>query len=392
MDGARLGDRSLFPTLEPRAYLNHAAMAPPSVPVRQAVQDFMDDHARLGSAAFGRWYARQQALREGLAELVGAEAEDIGLVPNTTQGVIDVALCLPWKKGDRVLVFEGEFPANVTPWQRAAELYGLELVFASLEPYARSHDEGLAALEQALATPTRLVAVSAVQFQTGLRMPVERMAQACHAHGAEIFVDGIQACGAVPMRLREAGVDYLSCGGHKWLMGLMGAGFLYVHPDRVGALRPVVAGWASHEDALGFLFQGPGLLRYDRPVRRRADFVEGGSPSAVGYAALGASVELLRQVGVEAIHAHVGRYLDALEAGLSERGFRSLRSPEPEGRSTLLGVLPPDGVDPVALVKALGERGVACAVPDGVVRFSPHWPNDPAEVPHVLAAVDEVLR
>ncbi|MFW6198012.1 MAG: aminotransferase class V-fold PLP-dependent enzyme, partial [Myxococcota bacterium] len=130
-DRARLGDRSLFPSLEARAYLNHAAVAPPSVPVRAAVEAYLDDHARLGSGGVGRWFAQQTILRQRLAEVIGARAEDIGLVPNTTQGVIDVALCLPWERGDRVIVFEGEFPANVTPWQQAAELYGPELVFQS---------------------------------------------------------------------------------------------------------------------------------------------------------------------------------------------------------------------------------------------------------------------
>lgn len=390
-DRARLGDRSLFPSLEARAYLNHAAVAPPSTPVREAVEAYLDDHARLGSGGVGRWFAQQTILRQALADVIGARAEDIGLVPNTTQGVIDVALCFPWEPGDRVIVFEGEFPANVTPWQRAAELYGLELVFQSLEPFARSHDEGMAAFERALETPTRLVAVSEVQFQTGLRMPVDRMARACHERGAELFVDAIQACGAVPMDVRASGVDYLACGGHKWMMGLMGAGFMYVRPERVDALRPVVAGWASHEDALDFLGRGPGLLRYDRPIRKRADFVEGGTPSVVGYAALGAAVDLIQQIGVDAIYGHVNRYLDALEPGLVDRGFQSLRATDPAARSGILGVLPPPGADVVRLVGELTQRGVSCAIPDGVLRFAPHWPNHRDEVPEVLQALDDAL-
>lgn len=352
----------------------------------------MDDFARLGAAAIAKWHARQTMARQGLARLIGASAGDLALVPNTTQGVTDVALCLPWKRGDRVLVFEGEFPANVIPWQRAAELYELDLAFGSLEPYARSHDEGLAALETALQVPTRLVAVSAVQFQTGLRMPVDRMAEVCHAHGAELFVDGIQACGAVPIDVRTTGIDYLSSGGHKWLMGVMGTGFLYIAPERVQALRPVVAGWASCEDAFDFLSRGPGYLRYDRPIRQRADFVEGGGFSVVGYAALAESVELLLGLGVDAVFDHVSRYLDALEPGIVDRGFRSLRSEDPDARSAILGVLPPPGVDVVRLQQELGRRGVACAIPDGVLRFAPHWPNDPAEIDFVLGALDQALN
>jgi cysteine desulfurase / selenocysteine lyase len=394
LPAAQLGDRSLFPALAARAYLNHAAIAPPSVPVLRAVETFMAEHAARGAGAFARWHAQREVLRQGLAQIIHAQPCDVGLVPNTSAGVLHVALCFPWDRGDRVLLFDGEFPANVTPWQRAAELFGLEVGFEPLAPYGRSHDEGLHALEHALAGAprTRMVAVSAVQFRTGLRMPLAAMAEVCHRHGAQLFVDAIQGCGASPLDATSSGIDYLAAGGHKWLMGPMGAGFVYVRPDRVDALRPYTAGWASHEDAFDFLLRGEGHLRYDRPVRRRADFVEGGSPNGLGYAALGAAVHLLLELGVDAIFAHASQYLDALEQGLVDRGFTSLRSPEPAARSTILGVVPPAGVSGLGLQEALAHRKVIAGLPDGILRFAPHWPNGLDEVGHVLDAVDDSLR
>ncbi len=333
---AKLGDRSLFPDLEYDVYVNHGAISPPSLAVRRAVTGVLDDYARHGAASFGRWAAQRGVLRAKLAGLVGARAEDVALMPNTTRGVIDVALCFPWARGDRVILFEGEFPANVTPWQRAAEVFGLELVWLPLDDFARSGDEGLARLRAALARGARMVAVSAVEFQTGLRMPVEAMATLCHEAGAEIFVDAVQACGAVPIDVGSGAIDYLAAGSHKWLMGSEGAGFLYVSPDRVGALRPNVAGWLSHEDPVAFLLRGPGLLRYDRPVRARADFLEGGNVNTAGLAGLEAAVDLLLLIGVPAIFAHVNGILDALEPGLVERGFRSLRAKDLRQRSCTL--------------------------------------------------------
>src|SRR5262245_1296445 len=102
-----------------------------------------------------------------------------------------------------------------------------------IAPYASSFERGLEALEgELLRGAVRLVAVSAVQFQSGLRMPLQAMSRMCHVHGAELFVDGVQACGVVPVDVRAEGIDYLACGSHKWLMGLEGAGFLYVAPGR----------------------------------------------------------------------------------------------------------------------------------------------------------------
>jgi selenocysteine lyase/cysteine desulfurase len=388
---ARLGDRGLFPDLEPRAYLNHGGISPASRATVRAVTTVAEDYARRGAGAFGTWHAQRARLRGKLATLVGARAEDLALIANTTRGVSDVALCFPWAVGDRVVVFHGEFPANVTPWQRAAALFDLEVVFLPLADWADEDAPGLARLEAELRRGVRLVAVSAVQFQTGLRMPLDAISALCHRHGAELFVDAVQACGAVPLDVGASGIDYLACGSHKWLMGLEGAGFLYVHPSRVAALRPAVAGWLSHQDGLGFLFEGPGHLRYDRPIRATADFIEGGNYNTASLAALEAALDLILQLGVPAIYAHVNAYLDALEPALVDRGFRSLRARQPARRSCTLGVLPPAGVSVVALHKALTARGVACAIPDGVLRFTPHWPNAREEIPLVLDALDQSL-
>jgi cysteine desulfurase / selenocysteine lyase len=388
---ARLGDRSLFPDLACDVYFNHGAISPPSLAVRRAVTVCLDDYARHGAASFPRWAAQRHVLRAKLAALVGGRAEDVALMPNTTRGVIDVALCFPWSRGDRVILFEGEFPANVTPWQRAAELFGLEIVWLPLAPFARCDEEGLDSLRQALARGARLVAVSAVEFQTGLRMPVEAMATLCHEAGAEIFVDAVQAVGAVPLDAGAAGIDYLAAGSHKWLMGSEGAGFLYVSPDRVAALRPHVAGWLSHEDPVAFLLRGPGLLRYDRPVRARADFLEGGNVNTAGLAGLEAAVDLLQELGVPSIFAHVNAILDALEGPLRARGFESVRSCDLKQRSCTLSLRAPAGVDVIDLQRRLGVHGVSCSTPDGLLRFTPHWPNDVGQAATVVGAVDACL-
>ena len=388
-----LGDRSLFPSLTARAYLAHAAISPPSLAVERAVTQAFGAYAARGALAFGATVEQRGRLRASLAALLGADVKGVGLVPNTSAGVTDVALCLPWREGDRVLLFTGEFPANVTAWQRAAELFALELVWLPADRFRTDPTRAFEALTGALSSGVRLVALSQVQFQTGLRMPLREIAARAHAHGAEVFVDAIQGLGAVPLDVTLDGVDYLTSGSHKWLMGTEGCGVLYVRPELAPALRPHVAGWLSHEDAFRFLVEGPGHLRYDRPVRQRADFVEAGTPNTLGCYALEASVGALLSLGVARIYAHANGYLDALEAGLVARGFESLRAEGEASRSCILGVRPPGGCARTApmLQRALGERGVVTSVPDGVLRFAPHWPNHPREVPDVLAAVDEAI-
>lgn len=387
---ARVGDRSLFPDLQGVAYLAHAAISPLSGPVCDRIREVTQDYARGGMAGFARWAPRLRQVRQDLAALLSADPGEIAFVANTTQGVIDIAFGLPWRRGEGVVLFDGEFPANVTPWLQAAEEFGLELRWLSLDPFRRSVDEGLAELERALDRGVRLVAVSAVQYKSGLRMPLPEMAALCHQHGAEIFVDAIQALGATPVDV-SCGIDYLSSGSHKHLMGTEGAGFLYVAERCAATLRPRLAGWLSHCNPVEFLMGDLPSLRYDKPLKHGAQALEIGTSNVIGLAALGASVELLRQLSVPAIHAHAQSYLDRLETGLVDRGFRSHRAQALALRSTLLSVTVPDDVRLSELASALRLRGVVCNIPDGLMRFAPHWPNGLEEVPQVLDAVDQAL-
>jgi cysteine desulfurase/selenocysteine lyase len=389
---AEIGSRELFPDLEARVYVNHASCAPLSTPVLEAIHDAGRRFARNGLAALLDARDRREALRANVARLIGARAEDVAFVASTTQAIVDIALCFPWTVGDRIVLFEGEFPTNVTPWQRAAELFGLEVVMLPAASYLEDETAALQRLSSELERGVRLVAVSEVEFQTGYRMPVAEIARLAHAAGGEVFVDAIQACGIVPIDVASEDADYLVSGAHKWLMAGDGIAFIYAKAERAAALRPHVAGWLSHEDAATFLFHGSGHLRYDRPIRSSIDFLESGSSSTWSIAALEASLGILLRLTPEAILAHVERYHDALEPKLEELGFRSLRSRKRSSRSGTLSFEPPSGVFLPDLSRALTERSIACAIPDGLLRISPHWPNAIEEVEVLVEAVRQSLR
>jgi len=386
----KLGDRSLFPELRALAYLNHAAIAPISEPVRVAAGRALDELAVAGSDAFGARLVERQRLREDLASLLHAAPEEIALVPSTMYGLAALATSLPWRANARVIAFDGEYPTNVTVWQRACARHGLTFTLLPAADFARPDGPDYSALERELRRgDVQLCAVSAVQFQTGLRMPIERIVSLCHAHGAQVAVDAVQALGSTPFDVAALGVDYAAAGSHKWLMGIDGAGVLYIKSAHLAQLSPAIVGAFSHVEAER-LFMEPGQLRYDRPLRSEARVFEGGMLSSVSISALGATVPLLLALDPTRIHAHVNDYLDVLEAGLEARGFESLRAPDQARRSCTLGVVPP-ATSPAAslLATRLCQRGVICSGPDGVLRFSPHFTCASAEIEGVLAAVDQ---
>jgi selenocysteine lyase/cysteine desulfurase len=387
-----LGDRSLYPDLVAKAYLAHAAVAPVSSLVKEEVNRLLGSYAAQGNGAFFEWMEQREQLRHGLGRLIGAKGEDIALSSGTSRGLTDIALCFPWQRGDKVVLFDREFPANVCPWQRAAELFGLELAFVDMSRAILDVSTVLEQVEGLLRSGARLVAVSAVQFQTGLRMPLERLGQLCAHYGAELCVDAIQACGALPLDVEQMGIDYLVTGGHKWLLGPEGVGFVYARAERARALVPRTSGWLSHEDGTSFLFAGTGHLRYDRPLKQSVQVLEGGSCSALGFAALGAAIQPLLALTPAVIAQHVGAYLDPLERGLISRGFTSLRASDASARSTILSLQPPAGVGAADLVTALKLRGVYASMPDGLLRLAPHFSNAASELETVLGAVDDSLQ
>jgi selenocysteine lyase/cysteine desulfurase len=390
----RLGDRGIFSALRARAYCNHAGISALSDPVRAAIDRVVCESAEEGSAGFSRRLAEREELRGEVGKLIGARdpGSEIAFVPSTMYGLAAIALSLPWKRGDRILVFEGEYPTNVTAWQRAAELFELSITLLPLADFEQAGGPDYSRLDAELARGNvRLCASSAVQFQTGLRMPLAELAKRLHAHGAELAVDAVQAAGAVPFDVEALGIDYAAAGSHKWLMGADGGGFVYVRGALGPSLRPAFAGAMSHTDAVEIFTHGPGHLRYDRPLRRDARVLEGGMLSSTSLAALRVSVPMLRALGVEAIHAHIQRYHDLLEPQLVALGFEPLRSRDPERRSGILSFRPPQGVLSPQLVAALGEHGVVCAPPDGVLRFSPHFWNSFDEVPIIVSAVRVAL-
>ncbi|MBI1382029.1 MAG: aminotransferase class V-fold PLP-dependent enzyme [Planctomycetaceae bacterium] len=388
----QLGSRALFPRLGAAAYLAHAAISPASSRVEARVMEEVRLVAERGLGAIGVLLETAEEARTGFAALIGAHPQDVAVLANTSTAAAAIATAIPWRAGDRIVLFEDEFPANVTPWQAAGARHGLEVVHLPIAPFAESHAAGLEQVERELRRGgVRLVAVSAVQFQTGLAMPVAELGALARHYGAELFVDAIQAVGARPIDVVTSGAHYLAAGAHKWLMGQLGTAFLWVEAEAAKGLTPAVVGWTSHESPDAFLIGPASELTIDRPLRRGARVFEAGVLNHLGLAAAAAGMGPMLELGTRPIHDHVQHYHDLVEPALVELGFRSLRAAEPAARSAILALSPPRGVDAAAFSRELGELGIGTSAPCGYLRVAPHWPNSADELDAVLEAVRTAL-
>ena len=171
-------------------------------------------------------------------------------------------------------------------------------------------------------------------------MPLEPIGKLCKTYNTNFFVDGIQACGITSIDVQKMNIDFLSCGSHKWMMGVEGCGFVYIGAKHFKSMSPQTAGWLSHENGLSFLFEGPNQLKYDRPIKTNASVVEHGAMNAIGFAALATSLDIIQRLGI--INTHVQKYHDGLERICVSHGFFSHRAPMQVHRSGILSFTHPD--------------------------------------------------
>jgi selenocysteine lyase/cysteine desulfurase len=380
----------LFPDLEARSYWSFAAISPLSAPAKAAIDRWHETLARQGMAGFGLAVAAREETRRELAGLLGGDEQDYALTQGTTAGIVSVARSIRWRAGETIVVFGGEFPTNVVPWQQAARDFGLEIEVVPSADFV-DVDLGMSRLSSILKNKkVQLVALSAVEFQSGLTMPVRAISEAAHVAGALVSVDAIQAAGVMPLNLVEVGADFAYGGGHKWLLGVDGAGWVYASERGKEALGSAMAGWLSVEGAIDFLFE-PNKLGHERAMLSQPRVLESGSTSTAAVCALLEGVRLCRRAEPRATLAWVQGLHDLVEGRLVELGFVSERGARVESRSGTLSLLPPAGVSLRALQSALMRRGVTLTIPDGRLRLAPHFCSRVAEGELIVEVMAESL-
>lgn len=381
-DFRALRDRE-FPHVARAPWLNAASMGPLPERARGAVEAYnrrrSDIHALRGDD-FEPVLARA---RRAAARLVGADADEIALLPNTSHGINLAALTLPLEPGRRVVLSDREFPANVYPWLALRELRGARVDVVPADAAGNPDEARL--LEELARGDVGILAISAVQFTGGWVADLEALGRACRANGAFFVVDGIQAVGQVPVDVRAAEVDVLACGGHKWLCGPFGTGFTYVRRALIERMEPRVVGWTAltaSADLERVLDYAPGWVDGARRF-------EVATQPFQDYAGMAEAAGLILEAGPERIRAHVEALLEPLAGWMEARGIRVHRDARPERRSGIFAFTMEGAAD---AYRALHRAGVGCVLREGAVRLSPHLYNQPEDIGRVMDVLDGWMR
>lgn len=367
--------RSFFPVSRELVYLNHAGVAPISTRAAEALARYAAEATGRGAFHYDAFYdAEVERVRGRAATLLGARREEIAFVKNTTEGLGLVAQGLAWQPGDRILSCDLEYPSNVHPWWSLRDR-GVETVLLP----GREGRLPIETVEAALASPdVRLLALSSVEFGSGARNDLAALGALCRERGVLFCVDAIQSLGVLPLDVSALGVDFLAADGHKWLCSVEGCGIFYCAASLQERLRPRVIGWRNVADNRDF-------DRYQTELQTSAIRYEEGTPNTPGLFALGAALDLILELGVDAIAERVLGLTEALVTGLAARGATVV---SPRGAEASGIVAFRWGEEPAPRTVARLRAAKLClAARRGCVRASPHFYNDEREIEALLAAL-----
>jgi len=369
--------RHLFDIPEDVTYLNCAYMSPLMNEVRRAGVEGLIRKAHPWEIRPEDFFTGSDRLRAAFAELVGADASDIAIVPAASYGVSTAARNLPLAAGDDVLVVEDQFPSNVYPWIERVREAG-----ASLRKIDRPGDgDWTKAVLEGIGRRTTIVALPQCHWTDGGLFDLERIAERCREQKIALSLDVTQSAGACPIDVGRIQPDFMTAATYKWLLGPYSLGLLYVSKRWQEEGVPIEHNWIHRKGSENFArladYQdsyAAGAVRYD--VGERANF-----------ALVPAAEKGLRRILAWGV-SNIAESLAAMTAQIAERvrelGFET---PPAGTRAGHYIGLKMKGDPPEGLLAKLAERKVYVGVRGSSIRVTPHLYNDDRDIGRLLEAL-----
>ncbi len=363
--------RDLLPILQERAYLFSGGIAPTTGRTLESIRKHLEDLTYDPDDLFFRTHEDFQQVRRLFAELMGADEKEIVINDSTSAGSNLAAELIEPRPGGNVVFDEFAYPSSVFPWLLPPRDQ-VECRF--VQP--RDGLIHLQDMEHAVDDNTLAVSVAHITPMEGFRHDITALARMAHRHGALMLVDGAQSAGALDINLHETDVDFFSTTAMKWLLGPAGVGFLYVAQRHLNRIPPQ-AGYA-----------GGGFDIHHFAPPPTADRFQLGMPNLIGMAATRPGLEILLEIGMENVEAHVLELSGQCISGLLERGLKVLTPAQAQHRG---GVIAVEMDDSRELWHFLHQRGVDTFYDGNLFRVDPHIFNNQDDINRFLEGVDDYL-
>jgi selenocysteine lyase/cysteine desulfurase len=370
-----------FPLEENLIYMNAANVCPASRPVLDKHAEFMRDFQMNPSFQNrAKYEGLREQLRGKLAAMLRVSADELAITRNTSEGSNIVVKGVDLKPGDEVLITDHNHPSNNDSWKVRASREGFTVTSLPVRIPAASREELIGQFEKAITAKTKVVAFTHVTSTTGIQYPAKEIAAIARRRGAWVHLDGAQTFGAIDVDLKEIGCDSYATSAHKWLMGPLEAGILFVRAERLSQLWPsiVSAGWT---DRL-------------KGARKLEVYGQRDDPRIV---ALEAAIDFTNLIGIAAVESRVRYLAGYLKQQLSEvPGIVMKTNMQPELSAGVVKCDIKQVPTKIAYDKLWERNKLALSItPYGDVqglRFSPHIYNSREEMDRAAAAMKEVAK
>jgi kynureninase len=381
MTDSLLAWRDHFPILQETTYLvNHSLGAMPRG-VYDSLRAYADGWATRGVRMWGdAWWELNGVVGDKIARIIGAPSGSVSMHENASITLSILMSAFPFDaQRPKVVIDSMIFPTDYYVLTQMLPPHVELHMVQSRDGMTVPLDELLDAIDER----TGLVVVNHVLFRSGAIMPLAPIIEQAHRVGAKVLVDSYHGVGIVPLDVTALNIDYLVGGVLKWMCGGPGGVFLYVRPDLREALRPKITGWFAHKRP--FDFEVSTIEFRDDAYR----FLNGTYGVASLYA-IQPGIDIITQVGVEAIRAKSRRLTALLIEEAQAAGF-TIRTPlDPDTRGGMVVVIPPHEY-PVS--QALIARNIMIDYrPNAGIRVAPHFYNTEDEVRMVIRAMREILE
>lgn len=368
--------RGLFPVTQKYVYLNSAAVSPmPSVSV-EAVTSQLRDVSENGTLNFPKWIDTKNRCRDLVAEMLKVQPEQIAFMRNTSDGFSTVANGLNWAEGDNIVTFAKEFPSNFYPWRRIRDVFGVELRTVPERDGRIDLDEFIGLID----ANTKVVSISAVQFNSGFRANLERIGRAARKVDAIFAVDIIQAFGVIPFDLEAQFVDVACGASHKWLFSPEGCGIIYLSERARALIEPTLVGWISVETPWDF-------SDYEQSWKPNALAWESGTGGISLFYGLEQSLKILHEIGAEKIQIYLEDLTDYLCELLKAKDYKIISSREKNEKSQIVSLMPKEGQHSSQVAKELEQKNIIIAPRAERLRIAPHIFNNREDIEKLIEEI-----
>jgi selenocysteine lyase/cysteine desulfurase len=362
--------RSRFNIFKRKIYLNSCSQGPLSDAVQAGLEEFIASWHDQGSP-WETWVNRYEAARIAFAQFINASPDEVAIVTSVSAGINGVASALNFKERKKVVMGEFEFPTMGHVWL-GHRVRGAEVHFVKAEANCIPTVNYEAMVDR----KTLIVPLTRVCFKNGFRSEVNAITHIAHHAGALVMLDDYQDCGTRPVDVKALDVDFFVTGTLKYLLGPPGLAFLYVRKELISSLVPTVTGWFAQRNPFAY---DPQLFDLSPTTRR----FESGSPSVPNvYAAL-PGFQLLQEIGMENVAAHIKKLAQSLLSCARNLGIRAKTPADSAGPLVVL-----QSKDSTLLVQKLAESGIVASNRHDGLRISFHVYNTVDDV----KAVVEILK